>query len=73
MKKVLFRKGIAIESDTYYYFDKELLEYYEEDTDFSDNYEYFCSLSEHSKGYGVAVCVESKENVTAARRYCCTG
>ncbi len=64
MKKVLFRKGIAIESDTCYYFDKDLLEYYEEDTDFSDNYEYFCSLSEHSKGYGVAVCVESKENVT---------
>ena len=64
MKKVLFRKGIAIESDTCYYFDKDLIEYYEEDTDFSDNYEYFCSLSEHSKGYGVAVCVESKENVT---------
>ncbi len=63
MRRVRFHKGCAIESNTEYYFDKDLLEYHEGDTVFSDDPSYFCQLPEHSKGHGVAVCVESKENV----------
>ena len=64
MKKALFQKSCTIESNTSYWFGEDLLEYYEENTVFSDNPEYFCHLPEHSKGHDVAVCVEGKENVT---------
>ena len=32
MKRVLFNKNISLENNTYYYYDKDILEYYKEDT-----------------------------------------
>ena len=64
MKRALFQKGCEIENDTYYYFDKELLEYFKEDTVFRDDPEYYCTQPRFSKGHDIAICIENKENVT---------
>ena len=63
MKKVLFTKNTKLESNTYYYFDKDILEYRKEDTIPLYEREYFCQSVTHSDHHDVCVYINNLENV----------
>ncbi len=64
MKRVLFNKNISLENNTYYYYDKDILEYYKEDTIPLSNDEYFCSTRRFCDEQNTCIYINNKENIT---------
>lgn len=63
MKKILFQKGIEFESNSYYFYRGDRIDYFKEDCTALDDDRYFCSTNKYSNYHYAAIYLHDLENV----------